>query len=120
MTKKTAGYSLIEVLIAFVIMASVLAVLLPSNTSLFVAIPRVQNRLLAQDYAQSRLATLGISRPILAGTDQGYYREVWMWQETITLRPESTPDLQLFEVSIKILLPDNTEVASITVLKATQ
>lgn len=120
MNKKTAGYSLIEVLIAFVIMASVLAVLLPSNTSLFVAIPRVQNRLLAQDYAQSRLATLGISRPILVGTDRGNYRENWVWHETITLRSESTPDLQLFEVSIKILLPDNTELAAITVLRTSQ
>lgn len=120
MTHKTAGYSLIEVLIAFVIMASVLAVLLPSNTSLFVAIPRVQNRLLAQDYAQSRLATLGMSRPILAGTDQGGYRENWVWRETITLWSESTPDLQLFEVSIKILLPDDTELVAITVLKAAQ
>lgn len=120
MSKRTAGYSLIEVLIAFVIMAVVLGILFPSNTSLFVAIPRVQDRLLAQDYAQSRLATLGISQPIIAGTDQGTYRENWVWREIITLHPLSTPDLQLFEINIKILLPGDTELSDVTVLKAAQ
>ncbi|MEE9455326.1 MAG: prepilin-type N-terminal cleavage/methylation domain-containing protein [Paracoccaceae bacterium] len=117
MTRSTSGYSLIEVLIAFVILVSVLAVLLPSNATLFAAIPRTEERVLAQDYAQSRIATLGISRSVAIGEIQGTYRDKWIWHEVIIQRPELITDGQLFEITVKILSPDQSELAQVTLIR---
>jgi len=117
MTRSTPGYSLIEVLIAFVILVSILAILLPSNAALFVAIPRVEERVLAQDYAQSRIATFGISRPIYITDTQGTYRDKWIWHEIIVQRPEPITDAQLFEITVKILSPGQKQLAEVTMLR---
>lgn len=114
---KNAGFSLIEVLIAFVIMMSVLAVLLPSNATLFSAIPHAEERVLALDYAQSRIAAIGVSGEIVVGEAEGRYREKWIWQEVITQRSETLSDRGLFEITITILSPNKNELAQVSVLR---
>jgi len=113
------GYSLFEVLIAFFIMSSVLAALLPTNVSLFSSMNRTQERLLAQDYAQSRLATLGISRPLRSGSEQGSYSEIWIWRESIELVPHGSADQDIFEAEVTIVSKKSgLEIVRYTVLKA--
>lgn len=53
-----AGYSLLEVLVAFAILTMVLTVLLPGKTALLTRLPEMEERFLAYDYALSRLARL--------------------------------------------------------------
>lgn len=113
------GYSLIEVLITFTILVSVLSVLIPTNLSLFMTAPKANERLLALDYAQSRFATLGISRPIKLGEHSGKYNENWYWNEEISLYDIDT-NLPVYSITIAILNPSNETVASMSGLKVSK
>ena len=55
---RRAGYSLLEVLVAFAILTMVLTVLLPGKTALLMRLPEKEEHFLAYDYALSRLARL--------------------------------------------------------------
>ena len=71
------GYSLIEVLIAFVIMTLVLAALIPGQAALLSRATVLEEQVLAHDYALSRAARLGVDTPLVAGTARETYRD---WQ----------------------------------------
>lgn len=61
------GYSVFEVLIAFAIMSLVLSALIPGQARLLARASSGDQELLALDYAQSRLAQLGVSEPLEPG-----------------------------------------------------
>lgn len=64
---RRAGYSILEVLIAFAVMSMTLAVLLPGQTQLLGRAATASERALAHDYALSRLEVahvLGSADPI--------------------------------------------------------
>ena len=69
------GYSLIETLIAFAIMALVLSALLPGQAKLLGRASILETELLAMDYAISMLDTVGISKPVSIGNSQIEYRD---------------------------------------------
>lgn len=77
--KGRAGYSLFEVLIAFVVLSLVLAALIPGQSALLTRATLQDQRALAHDYALSRIAPLGITGDLLPGTTQDRYRD-WFVQ----------------------------------------
>ena len=64
---KNAGYSLVEVLVAFAIMASVLTILIPGQTALIRQSNDVGSKLTAQEIALSHLARIGTEVPLDIG-----------------------------------------------------
>jgi general secretion pathway protein I len=79
-----AGYSLLEVLVAFTIMAMVLAALIPGQANLLRRTTENEARLLATDYAASRIDRLGVSEPFDPGRREHSYRN-WRAVEDVTL-----------------------------------
>ena len=67
MTKRSAGYSMFEVLIAFAIMALVLSALLPGQAQLLSRAAVSGDRLLAHDFALSRLAQIQVTEDLTIG-----------------------------------------------------
>ncbi len=115
--KTSAGYSLVEVLVAFAIMATVLAVLLPGSAKLYARLPDQNERLLAYDYALSRLSRLGVETPLRIGEESGTYRDIWQWTETIETDESSTADLPIYEVRVKVSRIGDEELARAAALK---
>ena len=58
MTSSRAGFSLLEVLIAFAVMAAVLGALVPGQAAMAARTGEAAERLLAADYALSRAGAL--------------------------------------------------------------
>lgn len=69
-----SGYTLLEVLVAFAVMAGVLAVVLPGLSAQLRQAGMVQDRFLATSYSQSRLDQLGITEEMQAGRVNETYR----------------------------------------------
>ncbi|KNG93785.1 type IV pilus modification PilV family protein [Pseudaestuariivita atlantica] len=67
MTRRRAGYSLFEVLLAFAIMALVLAALLPGQARLLNRNEASVRSGLAMDLALSHLALMGVAEPLTVG-----------------------------------------------------
>ncbi|MDO6591939.1 hypothetical protein DS901_02505 [Loktanella sp. D2R18] len=86
MTRRT-GYSLLEVLIAFVILTLVLAALLPGQARLLGRATVQEQQLLAHDYALSQVAAIGTSTPPDIGTTENTYRN---WDITTTIAPSES------------------------------
>ena len=82
--KRRAGYSLVEVLIAFVIMTLVLSALIPGQAALLGRTSAMEDRLLAHDYALSYAARLGQDIPFEIGTTTQTYRN---WRINTTIAP---------------------------------
>lgn len=80
-----SGYSVFEVLVAFTVMSLVLAVLVPGQTQLLRRAQNGPEKLLAQDLAYSRIATLGVSRSIEEGVSQTQDGP-WTIEEVVTKR----------------------------------
>lgn len=78
------GFALLEILVAFVILALGLGAIL---TGIAVAVrsdDRTQARRLALRIAQSRLEAAGITEPLLPGYREGQVAHRYRWRETIT------------------------------------
>ena len=67
-----AGFSLLEVLIAFAVMAAVLGALLPGQAAMAARMGEAAECLLAADYALSRLDALGVAEPVPAEAETDY------------------------------------------------
>ena len=61
-----AGFSLLEVLIAFAVMAAVLGALVPGQAAMAARTGEAAERLLAADHALYRLDALGVAEPVPA------------------------------------------------------
>ena len=104
------GYSVFEVLVAFAIMAMVLAALLPGQAKLLAHAKSSEEKALAHDYALSRLARLGVSEPVSTG-EQSFEFAEWIVVERTTPIDESG---DLVEVTVMI-----ADGAGVTLAKAT-
>ena len=77
------GFSLLEVLVAFTILAMSLAVLFRIFSS------GLQNLRISEGYSQavllaeSRLADVGVSEPLELGVTQGEWGEGFLWQQSV-------------------------------------
>lgn len=97
--KRSAGYSLFEVLLAFSILAMVLATLLPGQAALLRRATDGPSQVLAHDYALSKLASLGVDAPLLAGETQTIYRG---WKVEISVSDTSANNISVMHIAITI------------------
>ncbi|MCW3783538.1 type IV pilus modification PilV family protein [Defluviimonas salinarum] len=111
MNRGSAGYSLLEVLVAFAIMSMVLAALLPAQSRLLQRSRSADEGLLAQELALSRLAEVGVAIPDPAGVREVPYRR-WILRE-VTVREglgDGEPDM--IRLRVDVLGPDGRLLAS--------
>ena len=105
------GYTLIEVIVAFALLAMALTVLLGSLTSAARQVHWADGAGRATLYAQSLLDQAGVGVPLQAGTRQGDF-ENGRYRWTLTVQPYAQPGVatpaatadgaQLFELSLDL------------------
>ena len=88
-----SGYSLIEVLIAFAVMALVLTAILPGQTRLLSRAASKEHRLLAMDWSASHIEALGLTDPIPLGLQTAEWND---W--TLELLVEQAPGQEIESV----------------------
>lgn len=110
MKNRAAGYSLFEVLIAFSIMALVLAVLVPGQARLMGRVKDIDERALAKDYALSRLALLSVSLPLRVAETSDRYRD-WQIAQRVTDHSFDKADMKGLYVEIIITNAADVELA---------
>ncbi|WP_208353092.1 type IV pilus modification PilV family protein [Pseudaestuariivita rosea] len=113
-----AGYSLLEVLIAFAVMSLVLAALLPGQAKLLSRTVEADQRLLAQDYALSRLDQIGITTSLEIGQLTQTYRS-WTVEEVITELPVQDDAIPLLQIRVTISTNDGTVLATVDSIRPT-
>jgi len=109
-----AGYSLIEVLIAFVIVTLVLSALIPGQAMLLQRTVAQADRTLAFDYALSQAAHLGVTRPLAVGQTSETYRD---WHVTTDIVPAAAASG--FDVSITVFSASGARLAQFETHMAT-
>ena len=77
--RKTRGFSLLEVLVAFAILAISMTVLLQIFASSLRASSYSEESVRAGTLAQSLLAEVGVSRPLTLGEYAGSFNETYRW-----------------------------------------
>ena len=95
MRGKQQGFSLIEILVAFMILALSLTVIYRIFSG------GLRNVTLSEDYAravlvaESQLAAVGITEPLQAGVDSGEWDQRFRWQRVIDIYQPWEQDRQL-------------------------
>lgn len=109
------GFSLLEVLVAFVMLSLALSVLMRIFSG------GTHNAALASDYsravllAETRLAVAGIETPLQEGISAGSADEKFRWQTSVHMQPAiaETPSILspvgLFEVEAKVMWNDGSK-----------
>ncbi len=101
-----AGFTLVEVLAAFVILALALAVLLPGFATGMRSLVTADDYATATLLAQSRLELVGRAEPVQAGASTGAFDERFRWQLEIAPLPELHADesvpLQAYSVVLTV------------------
>ena len=116
MTRRRRGYSLLEVLIAFVVMTLVLGALLPGQARLLARTGDAEARLLATDLALSVSDLVGLERPL---TEERVATREGDWTvETLVSRVRGQGGTDLLSVGVRVLAASGQELASIETLKA--
>lgn len=79
-----AGFSILETLVAFVVLALALSALLPAQSRMTERSAESRTKWVAAELARSRLAAAGITTPLQPGSATGIWQDHWAWQITIT------------------------------------
>lgn len=126
------GFALLEMLVAFVILALGLGAILAGIAVAVRSDDRMQARRVALRIAQSRLEAAGITEPLMSGYREGQVAHRYRWRETITpvgvgaKQPElrgvklgptaPDPGITPFWVEIAVQAPDGI-ISSVSGLK---
>ena len=78
-----AGFTILEAMVALIIAAMLLAVLHGLFGNELMAIGSAEGEARAILLAQSRLESLGISRPLAAGESRGRTEDGYLWREVV-------------------------------------
>lgn len=113
--KGQGGYTLFEVLIAFAVMAMVLAAILPRQAALLTRAQGLEARQAALDYALSRLDRLGVSDPAELGEMTETYRD-WVVRQSVT-GAELAGGAAAFRVQITVETRAGAHLAEISELR---
>lgn len=106
------GYSLFEVLIAFAIMAMVLTALVPGQAKMLARASDADARSLAFDLALSRVAHLGVSKPLVLGETTSQ-QDTWNVIEQVTPANGAQLDIQ-----IRVVAESGKVLAEVTTTRA--
>ena len=103
----SAGFTLLEVLVAFAVLSIALAVLLQVFAQGFGGAERAQGVTGALLRAESRLAEIGRTRPLEAGEESGDFGDGYRWNTLIRAHgegaaPANAPLVRAFEVVVRI------------------
>ncbi|WP_322892202.1 MULTISPECIES: type IV pilus modification PilV family protein [unclassified Yoonia] len=115
--KGRAGYSLLEVLIAFVILTVILAALIPGQSQLLIRATMQEQQSLAHDYALSRIALLGTAEPLALGIVEDRYRD---WSVIIDVQASDmiSTVTEIFQITVTIRDMQNRQMAKVKTLRA--
>lgn len=105
-----------EVLIAFAIMAMVLAALLPGQAGLLRRADAAEASLLAADLAASRLARAGIEAPLVTGRSEIEWRD-WTIVEEVTEAPPVDGVLPVLAIRVEVFSETGTSLARLDSLR---
>lgn len=103
-----AGYSLLEVLVAFALMTMILTALIPGQARLSDHQTKAVQQYLAIDYALSRMATLGLNGIANGELGRSTYRA---WQVNIEAFPTQRPEWK--RVVVTVHAPDGRRLARV-------
>lgn len=102
--RRLAGFSLMEVLVTFIILTSAVAIFWPAMVQPVKTTAVQVDRALAEDFARSRLARIGTVQPPATGQASG--RDgTFVWRERIAqvILPSSSE--RIFRVEIEVFGP---------------
>jgi len=116
--RSQAGYSLLEVIVAFAVMATVLSVLIPGQTRLLARNSTSVETLSAYDYARSRLNYIGKITPLEPGVTDDIYRD-WIIEEEIVEAPAPNPNMRVYEITITLRSQTGRILATLQAIKST-
>lgn len=117
--KGNAGYSLLEVLIAFAIMSLVLSAVIPGQAKVLSRASDKDDAVLAYDYALSKIAAVGYDVPLEVGAVQSEYRD---WLVEMTQEPIEGPELAIELLRIEVVVKNRSgrQIAIADALRAMQ
>lgn len=103
-----AGFGMIEVVVAFLLLSLSLGVLLGGLTAGLRSSDRAALGGIALLYAESLMAETGISTPLEPGETTGVTDSGYAWKRQISAMPDSSPTtVTPFAVTISVTPPDN-------------
>lgn len=119
-TSAKAGYSLMEVLIAFAILSMVLMAIIPRQATLWRNAAAAEETTLALDYVLSHLANISVFGPLKPGTTQTTYRG-WKILTAVSNEPLPKGKLAALRVSVTVFsAAGGTELTRIALVVAKQ
>ena len=116
MNRRRAGYSLFEVLIAFAILTMVLSALIPGQASLLSRVNQQDEKFLAQDYAYSRIALIGVTEAVVSGALTDSYRD-WLIVQDISETVLDGSETRLFKIVIDVQSQGSETLARVETLR---
>ena len=81
---RSAGFTLVEVLVAFVIVGLTLAVTISTFETGLASVDRAGSHAVALMLAESKLAEIGVTEPLVAGRAEGAFTGTYRWRTIIT------------------------------------
>jgi len=104
---RQAGFTLIEVLVAFAILAVALGALLPQVSQTLKSVDRLERRERAALIAEGRLDALGAEIPVRPGEFEGQTDDGYTWRAVICCAPpmNAAPNpmpLHLYRVALSV------------------
>ena len=110
------GFSLLEVLVAFAILAISMGVILQSYSTGVRGIALSEEYTKAVDLAESQLAQVGVTIPLEVGVSEGDFAEKYHWSVSINSADDLVPaesTLLPLEVEIRVSWQDGREQRSV-------
>ncbi len=109
-----AGFSLLEILVAFVIMALALGALMRVFSGSLHNTSQLERYASATLIAESRLAALGIESPLEEGATEGDAGNGYQWttrvmRESSHIGPDGATAFALFDVEVRVGWRDGTD-----------
>jgi len=104
---REAGFTLIEVMVAFAILAVALGALLPQFSMTLSSVGRLERRERAALIAETRLDALGTEIPVRQGEAEGETEDGYSWRVAICCAPpaDTAPSvlpLHLYQVALSV------------------
>jgi general secretion pathway protein I len=114
------GFTLLEVIIAFVIMALILGATFDTFSTGLRQATVTERYAGAVIRAETQLARIGRSEPLVAGIQTGEFDQSYAWQTEVTLLPNENPEepnegpLQLYNVVVTVFWGTGDDARDVT------